>query len=231
MDNFEIVSCEEIKNIDENKNYRKLEFTSGQKLQLSGLAQNIPAFAVNNVLGNAYTVKFPEGVEGHLMNYTNGGLGTSIVGENGTIVDHASMYKITENVAIMNAFSVMSIASGQYYLLAINSQLSSLNQTIDKILEFLYSDKKSELISEVEFTKYAYENYSSIMSHNEQRTATIVNLQESKKVAMKDIEFYLSDLSDTVNAKENVSDAIANKALQTKDCLELATNSEMPLST
>ena len=44
---------------------------------------------------------------------------------------------------------------------------------IDKILEFLYGEKKAELMSEVSFVKYAYQNYGSIMGCNPQRIATI----------------------------------------------------------
>ena len=50
-----------------------------------------------------------------------------------------------------------------------------MNQSIDEILEFLYGDKRAELISEVGFVKAAYQNYSSIMQHEQQRFA-IINL-------------------------------------------------------
>ena len=56
-------------------------------------------------------------------------------------------------------------------------------------------------MAEMSFIKYAYENYSSIMSHEEQRIATITSLQEAKKVAMKDIEFCINDLEMTVSHK------------------------------
>lgn len=57
----------------------------------------------------------------------------------------------------------MSIASGQYFLSEINNNLSAINQKADKILEFLYGDKKAELMSEVSFVNFAYQNYNSIM--------------------------------------------------------------------
>jgi hypothetical protein len=222
MNEIEVLSCDSISNITDNKKYQKLEFTSGQKMQLSGLMQNLPSYAVNETLNNAYIVKMPKGVEGHLMEYKNGGFGSPFVDSSNKIVAHASYEKLDLNIAMMNAFSIMSIASNQYFLFEINKQLKALNQTMDKILEFLYSDKKSELMSEVEFTKYAYENYLSIMNHKEQRLATITNLQAAKKVAMKDIEFYMSDLNDTVNSKEWDAGAVADKSLQIKNCLELS---------
>lgn len=81
---------------------------------------------------------------------------------------------------------------------------------MDKILEFLYGDKKAELLSEVSFIKYAYENYSSIMGHNEQRVATIASLQDAKKVAIKDIEFYMCDLDSTINSKSSIDELVTN---------------------
>lgn len=116
----------------------------------------------------------------------------------------------------------MASVSGQFFLAQINRELKTMNQNIDKILEFLYSDKKAELISEVSFVKSAYQNYSSIMEHEHQRFATLVNLQEAKKVAIKDIEFYMSDLDSASNTKSG-SDItfLVDKMVQIKECLEL----------
>lgn len=40
-----------------------------------------------------------------------------------------------------------------------------------------------------------------LLAHDEQRVATIASLQEAKKVAIKDAEFYMNDLDLTVNGK------------------------------
>ena len=78
-------------------------------------------------------------------------------------------------------------------------------------------------ISEISFVKYAYQNYNSIMSHEAQRTATIASIQKAKKVAMKDIEFYMNDLDSAAKTKDN-SELIStvNKAFQIKESLELS---------
>ena len=76
-----------------------------------------------------------------------------------------------------------------------------MNQKIDQIMGFLYGDKKAELIAEISFVKYAFENYSSIMLHDSQQVATISSLQESRKIAIKDIEFYMYDLTSKATAK------------------------------
>lgn len=109
----------------------------------------------------------------------------------GNLLVQLHFYSMSTQAAIMGMFTAMSVASGQYFLSQINNEMRMMNMKLDEILEFLYGDKKAELMAEMSFIKYAYENYSSIMSHDQQRIATIVSLQEAKKVAMKDIEFIL----------------------------------------
>jgi hypothetical protein len=223
--NFEIVPCAEITDIDNKSNFQKLKLTSSQKIQMSGLLENIPAITATTSMSKAYILKLPEGLADscHPMRYATGGIGTPIQDESGSIVAHASLQELSKQAVIMGAFTAMSVASGQYFLAQINSELKTMNQSIDKILEFLYGDKRAELISEVSFVKSAYQNYSSIMEHEQQRFATIVSLQEAKKIAIKDIEFYMSDLDSTVSSK-NGSDiaTLIDKAFQIKDCLELS---------
>lgn len=224
-ENFEIVPCVEITDIDSKLDFQKLKLTSSQKIQMGGLLQHLPAVVATESMSKAYILKLPEGLSGfyHPMQYTTGGIGTSIQAVDGSIVGHASLHELSAQVTVLGIFNVMSIASGQYFLAQINSELKAMNQNIDKILEFLYGDKRAELISEVSFVKSAYQNYSSIMQHEQQRLATLVSLQEAKKIAMKDIEFYMSDLDTTVSAKSG-SDitSFIDKTFQIKDCLELS---------
>lgn len=221
--NFEIIPCDKMADIESNPRFKKLELTSSQKIQMGGLIQQLPAVAAAGTLSGCYMVQFPEGLPHVLTQLKQGGLSTMVKGENGRIAGSASLYSVEAQAAVFGAFNVMSIVSGQYFLAQINSELKTMNQNIDKILEFLYGDKKAELISEVNFVKSAYQNYSSIMEHEQQRFATLVSLQESKKVAMKDIEFYMSDLDSIVNTKRD-SDIVAwiDKIFQSRDCIELS---------
>lgn len=221
--NFEIMPCEQIVDIKSRSEFEKLEMTSAQKIQMSGLLQQLPAVIATGALSDCYMVQFPDGVPHVLTQLKQGGLSTMVKGENGRFVGSASLYSVEAQVAVLGAFNAMSIVSGQYFLAQINSELKTMNQNIDKILEFLYGDKKAELISEVSFVKSAYQNYNSVMEHEHQRFATLVSLQEAKKVAMKDIEFYMSDMDSTVNTKSG-SDIVAwtDKIFQIKDCLELS---------
>lgn len=221
MKSFEITDCNKIIDISQRKEYKKLNLSQAQKIQISGFVEQLPMLAATETMSNAYVLRFPTGVNGELMRYKNGGVGTPIMGSDNKIVAHASMEQLASPAVVMQGLTVMAIVSSQYFLTEINQELKELNKSIDKILEFLYSEKKAELIAEVTFTKYAYENYSSIMLNNEQKMATIGSLQSARKVAMKDIEFYMSDLNDVVS---DTSDLLATvkKAFQIKNCLELS---------
>lgn len=223
IENFEIMPCEQIVDIESKPGFKKLELSSVQKIQIGGLLQQMPALVATGVLSGTYMAKFPSGISKALTPLKQGGYSSMVKDEAGRFAGSASLYPVETQAAILGAFNAMSIVSGQYFLAQINSELKTINQNIDKILEFLYGDKKAELISEIGFVKSAYQNYNSIMEHEAQRFATLINLQESKKIAMKDIEFYMSDLDSTANAKSS-SDMMSwiEKVFQIKDCLELS---------
>ncbi|MCM1524233.1 MAG: hypothetical protein NC120_07210 [Ruminococcus sp.] len=184
--------------------YKQLECGPEQAMYMSAFMQQIPAIAASGALANSYKVVFPEGVTGTLMQYKKGGLGTPIIGENGKIVGHAGLFDMKAEAAVLGGFSVMAAVTGQYFLTEINSKLGNLNLKVDQIMEFLYGDKKAELMSEISFAQQAQKNYSSIMNHEAQRAATIAGLQQSRKTAMQDIEFYMSDLSRKVQTVEKM---------------------------
>lgn len=208
---------------DGTSGYKKLPFEGNQRMQIEALAGQIPSLLAADKLTNSYTVRSPEGIQGHLMRYKDGGFGSLIQGADGKIIDYASFIPINSQAAVMGAFATMALVSGQYFLSEINSKLGKISMSLDRILEFLYGEKRAELLSEISFTKYTYENYNSMMTCDSQRIATIAGLQAAKKTALKDIEFYITDLSSATNGKD-ISDltAAVNKAFQIKDCLELS---------
>lgn len=222
--NFEIMSCDNLINFEDSNKYEKLKLNSAQKMHISAFAQNaLPAVATGTI-ANAYRVEFPKGLPHTLTALNQGGVG-SMIKENGKFVGSASFYSLSMQAAVLGTFTAMSVASGQYFLAQINSEMRMMNMKLDEILEFLYGDKKAELMAEMSFIKYAYENYSSIMFHEEQRIATLSSLQEAKKVAMKDIEFYINDLDTIVSSKTKdyaELESRTEKAFQIKECLELS---------
>ncbi len=197
----------------DSSRFTRLELSESQKLQFSGLLQHIPAIAGVVEMSQAYIVKFPKGIPHTLVALNGGGYASMVRGENGKFLAHAHLYPISGEAMVLGAFTAMSVVSGQYFLAQINDKLGAINQDVKSILGFLYGDKRAELLSELRFVQYAYQNYSSIMEHEHQRTATITSIQDAKKVAMKDMAFYLQDLSSFVedNAKtEKIAERISN---------------------
>lgn len=222
--NFEIEPCTIVYDFEDKTRFRRLDTDDAQRMQVTALLQQLPAAAATTALSGTYRASFPEGLPHTLTKLKQGGYGSMIRGEKG-FVGSASFYEMTAEAAVLGAFTTMAVVSGQYFLTQINNELKAINQKFDKILEFLYGEKRAELIAEINFIKQAYSNFSSIMAHDYQRTATIISIQEAQKVAMKDIEFYLYDLSQIVAEDAKTMDdfkLIADKALQTQKCLEMS---------
>lgn len=223
--NFDIEPCETLFDFDDKQRFRKLAVTDSQKKQLYAMMNQMPNVFATGAIAQAYCVKFPEGLSHTLTALKQGGYGSMIKGTDGKFIGSASFYSMTPQAVAMGAFTAMSIASGQYFLAQINKELNMISMKMDKILEFLYGDKKAELISELTFIKYTYENFISIMAHEEQRTATIASIQAAKKVAMKDIEFYISELNTAVaeNKKQSLEIVkMGDEIFKIKNCLELS---------
>lgn len=220
----EIMPLDETVDFSDNRKFTKLDLTQGQKMQLNALAGQLPALAGMDILSNSMVIKFPEGVQGTLVKLKNGGHTLTLRdSETGKFNGTAWLESLDRQATVLGVFTVMSIASGQYFLSQINSSLAQISLGVDKILEFLYGDKRAELLSEVSFIRFAYENYASVMEHSEQRIATLISLQNAKKVAMKDIEFYLSDLSSIIKGRKtsDISTTVP-KMIKTKECLDLS---------
>ena len=231
--NFDISVCSNIHDIEDNPKYKKLETTTQQKMQLSALTSQLPAVAALDgisALSNMpklYSVTIPDGVPYTLMTMKNGNMTTVLRDEHGYFRGYANMAEYTSpanlalSSAVLSSFAVMSVATGQYFLTQINSELDKIKMGMDQILAFLYGHNRAELISEISFVKYAYENFNAISTSDAQRIATIAGVQQAKKVAIKDCEFYIYDLESTLEKGNDIS-AIVDKALRICDSLKLS---------
>ena len=222
---FTVSPCEDSLNFTDTSRFMKVECTAAQKMHLTALTQQMPSLLAAGTMAQAYTVKFPQGLPHTLTSLHQGGFGSMVRGADGKMLGSASFFPMQMQAALLGVFSVMAIASGQFFLTEILKELKMINLKLDKILEFLYGDKKAELMSEISFVKYAYQNYSTIMSHEAQRGATIASLQQSKKVAMKDIEFYINDLDTAANGDAKnypEMEALCKNAFQIRESLGLS---------
>lgn len=223
----EIQPCDTNINLGDENRFKKLELTREQKMQVSEMFQHIPEIIATREMAKVYKISFPNGLPHTLMVLKRGGYGSAIM-ENGKIVGMASFVPMLGSAVIYGVFTVMSIITGQFFLAKINKELKEINNKLDDILKFLYGDKRAELLSEVSFIKYACVNYGSIMAHDRQQEATLSSIQEARKVAMKDIMFYLDDLKNKANEIKGVSDV--NKMIRLADDMVKYTGQDVKLS-
>lgn len=207
-------------------NFTKLSLSPEEKGRLNALAGELPSIGTALASAHACVLTFPKGIEGMLTKLRQGGYSTMMKAADGRFTKSASIHPLGSSVMVpLLAFEAMAIASGQYFMTEINRDLKLINLKIDKILDFLYGDKKSELLAEISFVQSVHRNFRSIMAHEEQRLAAITNLQAARKIAMKDIEFYLSDLDGKTgtNAKDVAEfKSISDDVLKIKESLELS---------
>lgn len=221
---FEITPQQTQIAFEDNPGYKKLDISMGQKMQMSMMVQQFPQLMAADTLTKAYKISFPKGLPHTLTALKQGGFG-SMLRQGGKFAGTASLNPLTMQAVTLGAFSAMSIVTGQYFLKRLNNEMEIVNRKLDDILNFLYGDKKAELIAEISFTKYAYSNYRTIMMSDEHRAATITSLQQSRKVAIKDIEFYLTDFEAAVSKDPKDYTELSNtidKALQLKNSIEMS---------
>lgn len=221
--NFEIRPCDPIDLSD--RRLMKIDQNPSQKSNMDFLLSQLPNLMAADTLSQAYTIEFPLGLPHTLTALKNGGYSNHVRSADGRFAGVAPLHPLSVKGAFLGAFSGVSIATGQYFLTEINNKFQMINQKTDSIISFLYGDKKAELMSEVSFVQYAHQNYESIMTHETQRIATISSLQESRKIAMKDMEFYINDLdskTDSPQVPYTEFESLSHDVFQIKTSLELS---------
>ena len=216
--NCEVTASDVSFDFGDTSRFRKIEFPEQAGITANALLQLVPAQLVAGTASNLYVLHFPKGIQGALMNLHQGGQSTTMIDAAGSC---ASLYKVNPTaVAAFQMFSVASFATGQYFLADISSKLTEVNRKLDDLLAFLQASKRTELLSELTFVKYALANYATIMLSEPQRMATIGNLQRAKIKAVADIEFYTEQLESSAAAKSNENQA--KTVLQNKQGIDLA---------
>lgn len=234
---LEVKANDKIISIEDNPKYKKIELSSAQKARMTDLVNKMPvllssgekaALAGAFAGSDLYVMTLPKGMRNMVMRFKDGsGYGNTLSFPNGRFAMQSPLQRVdiskqlVSQAIVSTAFAAMAVATSQYYLNEINNRLDRMSLAVDKILEFLYGDKKAELMAEVTFTKYAMNNFSAIMEQECQRIATISSLHQARIVAMKDVDFYISDLEAIINSNDWMPDRV-KKAIQIEDSLSLA---------
>lgn len=201
--NCEVAPCDINYDFSDPSRFAKVNFPAQAGIATNSLIPYLVGSETANALSQTYVMRFPEGVQGTLMKLHQGGYSTALVGDSSRFVGTASAIPVSPAaVAALNVFTLTSFATGQYFLTNITKQLTEVNKKLDEIMKFLESDKRTKLLSELSFVKYAVSNYSSIMLNEAQRIATLANIQRAKIEAVADIEFYLEQLESASNISQ-----------------------------
>lgn len=117
-------------------------------------------------------------------------------------------------VVASSLFSIASYATGQYYLKQINSSISEIKDSVNKILQFVQIDKRSQLGSRMRYLEYVHKNIASIISNDFLKSTVLSELQSIRIYSYADYTLY----DDLINSEiqvlqskekvENISDSI-----------------------
>ena len=204
--------------IDKTK-YEKLDISRSEIIKIiEPFIRQLPDI----ILDKAYTFTLPTSMSELLIDIADSRhLLVNLINSDGA----SNILSLVKLRPSMMLFSTLAIASIKMVMNDLDSKLSIISGKLDKILEFLYGNKKAEIIAEMQFIRYAYTNFESIFKNETHRLATLTNIQASKRIAMKNIEFYLSDL-DAYSHKNTKNDnelkKLSEDILNIKDSLELS---------
>lgn len=115
------------------------------------------------------------------------------------------------------AFSVASIATGQYFMKRIDGKLASIEQTSQEILQFLELEKRSELQAQQVYLREIFQNMDAIFSCSPQRSATIIGVQTIRRSTLSAIFFYQQKLHQVLGAASSSISEEKTQKMKVKD--------------
>lgn len=128
-------------------------------------------------------------------------------GTNNKITGQALLKAASAGPLVANAvFSVLSMATGQYFISEINSELSQIQKNIDNIQRFLENEKRSELLANYYFLQQVMQTYEYIQSNEYQKQATVQQLQRIRIDSCANINFYIESFQQKKNELTNLKD-------------------------
>ncbi len=206
-DSIKIEEAPTNENYSDSNKYTKLD--SGSASDISSLLHFLNSQAIGNTLSGAYRVEFPKGFTGVLTPHGDGYLAMLRDPETKSFLAHGTLYSLDDLGLMYNAFSVLSLATGQYFMSQINDNLRGIQTKLDDVLNFLYTDKSCEIYAETKMINSIYINAVSIMHCSEQRIAALQTIQRAKTLAERNIQFYYRDMK-KLATKHDALDSLQN---------------------
>lgn len=176
------------------KNYELLGIDVGS------FFSQLPSLIGASELSNAYHIRLPSGFTiNDLTKLSSNGELTTIVSKNGKIAAHASLYSTSVSSIALGVFSVLSIATSQYFLKIINDKLEQISHQLSEIKDILKIMNFSELYANIELIQEIHRDQDTIILNSNYVQAVIAKILDIKSNAMLFIRFYSEMLTEKVN--------------------------------
>ncbi len=195
----------EVKPVEEAdlSGYTRLNVSKRELADFSQALGEVPGLKAAASTGG-WILSFPRGgSESQLLGLHQGGYSTVLSGADGKFIGTASIHKaVNDMLGPVALFSALAVVTGQYFMSQIRTDLKLLNEKADKILGFLYGDKRADIMAQIYFVQSASSNYGFLAQSPTQTSAQLIGMQEARKTAMRNILFYISDLKGLANADQ-----------------------------
>lgn len=189
----------------------------------SGVLDMIASNELAELSSKAYVIKYPKGISGVPVYSDEGMLLTLRNPETGRFTGTGALQPLEKVAAMAQVFSVLAIATNQYYLNSINTELVSIKSGISDIMSFLTHEKAAELYGEAKSVFSIYENYASIIKNKELSTASLATIQRVRAFAESNIQFYFMEMKSLFD-KANNAEKLNSRFHEQKNCYEQAIN-------
>ena len=192
----------------ESNKYFRLSDEAFSKVSI--LLQNVPGYTaqqiavdaanntINNMTKDAFKVVMKDGLHLGKSHSVADAFNGNLYNENNKLVGAASWVpldpeKISYTVSpqmILGLFTIMSFATGQFFISTINKKLSKLNENVEKILAFLELEKRSNIEADSEILNRSIAYLRFIMENDIQKYSSAVDFKAIKRHALGDIYFF-----------------------------------------
>ncbi|WP_121614390.1 hypothetical protein [Mesobacillus foraminis] len=217
------VSIVPVEDSEEYDSYKKISDDEFAKINAS--FQNVPFVlkSINdaNYYSGTYKVIYDKGL-GVLQrsakdptffraNVVAPGTNNDITGQ--ALLQELNRSEIALSNIVLASFTAASIATNQYFLARIDNKLESVEKKVNEILNFLETDKESQIWADGEFLKEVRDNAQYILNNETYSQATLINVQSIRRTALANIKLYyeqLRGLKRALNLNDNSKETTEN---------------------
>lgn len=201
--------------IDNKKNY--IQLAEDVAPRVDAIFKSIPEVAEVIFNKDVYEVIYDKGLGTLQKSAKHPGyvLGNIVDSSTNTNYKGSALLKPVSGVqqAVGSVFSVMSVATGQYYMDKIDNKLESIFSNVEQIKSFLSDDKKSNLESYEHYFRNVISNLQVCYDNGNYKSAVLNELQSIQNNIYSSIQLYKKQINkhkEKVNQKDKAKIVVEN---------------------